>query len=108
MGEMFFFETLMTPGKLHVLNPRDSINHNQLHDMSQCMASSVVKIIGLSIFFLVDVGFFSQLQCIRTPTWKRVYRLFSITVLYTRICNPHELHAKCINFIRISSFVSIT
>lgn len=29
MVEKFFFETLMTPAKLHILNPRDSINHNQ-------------------------------------------------------------------------------
>jgi hypothetical protein len=108
MAEMFFFETLMTPGKLHILNPRDSKNHVQVHDMSQCLVSSVVKGIGLSIFFLVDVGFFSQLQCIRTPTWKRAYRSFLINVLYTRICNPHEFHAKCINFILVSSIASIT
>jgi hypothetical protein len=85
MAEMIFFETLMTPGKLHILNPRDSKNRNQVHDMSQCLASSVVKSIGLSIFFLVDVGFFSHLQCIRTPTWKSVYRLFLVNVLYIRI-----------------------
>jgi len=68
MGEMIFFETLMTPNQLHILNPRDSINHNQVHDMSQCLASSFVKGIGLSIYFLVDVGSYFQLECIPTPT----------------------------------------
>jgi hypothetical protein len=72
MVEIISFETLNTPSKLHVLNPRDIINHNQVHDMSQFLASSVIKGIGLSIIFLVDVGFFSQLQCILTPTRKRI------------------------------------
>ena len=108
MIEVIFFQTLMTPGKLHVLDPRDSINHNQVHVISQSLASSVVKGIDLSIFFLVDVGVFTQLQCIRTPTWKRLYRLFLVNVLYTRICNPHEFRSKYINFILIFSFASIT
>jgi len=105
---MIFFETLITPGKIHLLNPRDFINHNHVHDMSQCVASSVFKGIGISILFLVDVGFFSQLQCILTLTWKRVYYLFLINVLYARSCNPHEFHSKYMKFILLSSFVSIT
>ena len=59
-GEMIFFETLMTPGQLNIRDSRDSINHNQVHDMSQCLASSVVKGIGLSIFFWSTLVYFSS------------------------------------------------
>jgi hypothetical protein len=52
MVEKFFFETLMTPTKLHVLNPRDSINLNLVHDMSHCLTSSFFWV---SSFFLGPV-----------------------------------------------------